>query len=64
MTDDNSDNDVLKGVDEIAAFTRKSKRQVYYLLGKKQLPGAFKFGTKVWHLSKSKYRQGVEERAS
>jgi hypothetical protein len=54
MTDDNFDSDVLEGVDEIAAFTRKSKR----------LPGAFKFGTKVWHLSKSKYRQGVEDRAS
>jgi excisionase family DNA binding protein len=58
-TSDFIDDIVCQGVDEIAAYIRKSKRQTYRLLETGQLP-AFKMGER-WHLRPSRYRQHIAE---
>jgi hypothetical protein len=62
MASDDLEGDLLTGVGEIAVFLNKTERQVYHLLGNGRLPGAFKLrGGKVWHMRKSRFRQGAEE---
>ena len=57
MTSDNSGSladDILAGVDAIAAFIGKEPRKVYYMLSRGQIPGAFKYpNSKIWHGRKS-----------
>jgi len=50
--------DLLDGADEIARFTGWSKRRVFYLLEKGQLP-AFKVGNK-WCARRSALVQHIE----
>lgn len=44
--------DLLEGVDEIAAFLGKSRRQAYHLLHSGKLKGAFKLGRR-WNARRS-----------
>jgi excisionase family DNA binding protein len=56
--------DMMEGVDCIAAYTRKTRRQIYYLLETRQLP-AFKIG-RIWHMRRStlhRYIEGLESAA-
>jgi hypothetical protein len=52
--------DLLTGVDEIAAYLKKPRRQTYYLLEKGHVP-AFKLGN-IWHSLKSAIRADIERR--
>jgi hypothetical protein len=49
--------DMLIGVNEIAAFIGSNRRQAYWNLEKGHIP-AFKLGSK-WHLRKSTYRSFI-----
>jgi excisionase family DNA binding protein len=51
--------DLLTGVEEIAAFTGLTKREVYHLAPKGKLP-VFKMGDRKWCARKSTLRRHVE----
>jgi hypothetical protein len=52
-------NDLLWGVDEIARFIRRSRRQTYYLIGKQIVP-AEKRGPKIIVASRAKIRKALQ----
>jgi hypothetical protein len=51
--------DLLEGVEAIAAFTGWSKRRVYHLAEKGKLP-LFKVGDRTWYGRKSTLRRHIE----
>lgn len=56
----NLNDDLLKGVSQIAEFQGESMRRVYYLLERGLLPG-FKRGS-IWYARKSSILRDIEQR--
>jgi excisionase family DNA binding protein len=60
MANENLADDLLSGVEEIAAFTGLTKREAYHLAPKGKLP-VFKVGDRKWCARKSTLKAHIEK---
>lgn len=60
--DDGLSSDLVSSAAAIAKFYGLTKRQVFYLAAKKELPGVFRMGSKLF-MSKNAARAGIASKA-